>query len=162
MDKLTHDRHDLGGIWGHSSPSTSHVIFSPTVPTAELLGDTLRAILARASNAGVPIKPVIGSYKGKLEFAFIVQAWDLGTFRPFFEGQESVLLLGAHDARDRRKATLVYLDGRMTELGTYGSVTEAEAKASEAWTYDPTQGLYFIARETWTNPYPHPGLGALG
>jgi hypothetical protein len=154
-----------GGIWSHSSPTRVHVIFSVSPSGDAVLGERIRALFAFCGVYAIPIKPLIGSYRGRIEWAFITTKEGFAQIEAagFTAEQESVLYLGSADARDRRKASLVYTaTDHIETLGWYGSVTEAEAKASEAWTYDPEQGLYFIARAEWPNPARHVGVGALG
>lgn len=145
------------GTWGHSNPTTFHAIFAVN-GTTDVLGDELRVVLGIARYHGVGIKPLIGSYNGKLEHSFLVPHSELDLFAQFTEKQESVLVLGPYDARDRRHARLDFAD-RSEFIGTYGAIPEAHRHQVESWTYDPMQGLYFTARLHWPEHYPHPGMG---
>lgn len=151
----------VGGIWSHSSPTRTHVIFSVSHNTDVVLGERVRALFAFCGAYAIPIKPLIGSYKGRMEWAFVTTELGFANIAAagFTAEQESVLYIGAADARDRRKASLVYTGThQVEELGYYGSVTEAEAKARDAWTFDPEQGLYFIARHDWPTYARHIGF----
>ena len=157
------------GIWGHSSGDAQrHIIFaSPLEPWA--VEQYLHAW-------GIGHKRVNGVYKGTAEDAWVVNA---DYFRKLVIGgilrdEESVLVLSTFDSRDRRDAELWFLRGpgelSMTDsivcsvekLGKFGSVTEAEAKSQESYTFDPETGTYYLAKKDWplvgtrSEPAQHP------
>lgn len=91
-------------------------------------------------------EPVKGCYKGQEEDSFKVNVndpIDLGVVDAaarHFE-QESYLVIDAE-----RIAWLYYLKGRTQRLGEFVAVSEFEAKAQDAWTFDPESGTYFIVK----------------
>lgn len=132
-------------IWGHSTPvgSRSYVIFC--------VGQEPRMVAAFrvwATAQGIAFKSLKGCYQGQTEDSFIVGIEDFPKVRPWTAGQESVLLLGPCDARDRRSATLLFRDGGRQQLGKFHACSKAAALSRSAWTYDPSQNLYFITEES--------------
>lgn len=98
----------------------------------------------------IPYKRLLGSYKGEQEPAFIVnqQYMSRVVSAGWVNNQESILLLSKIQGR-HRYATLYYLTAKnkeslLYELGRFYETTEEFAKKHEAWTYDPSTGLYFI------------------
>ncbi len=140
---------DSGGVWGHSSSigANSYIIFAVSEDIA-----TNKAFMGWAAGWKIGLKPLLGCYKGKTEQSYIVNSRDeLAIMNAgWLKGQESILRLGPCDSRDRRKATLQFLqeDGKSfmgeQELGVLVSVGRDEALACEAWTYDPDLKEYFI------------------
>jgi hypothetical protein len=90
--------------------------------------------------------PVKGCYKGSIEDSFKVNIEDdqdlnlVIALASMFE-QESVLIVDGS-----RIAWLSYAKGRDVRLGEFIAVSEAEAKAQDAWTFDPESDTYFIVR----------------
>lgn len=94
--------------------------------------------------------PVDGVYQGKHERSFIVflppdhAAYTLTMLRQLGKrwGQESILHVDAN-----RGAELLYLDGRdPIELGTWQTVTAADAANADGYTYSPDADAYYLAR----------------
>lgn len=134
------------GIWGHSSGSKAqHFIMATARP--EVFAQYL------VTNE-IGHKEVLGCYKGVQERAFVLNMDNLGVVfeAGFLTDEESILVLGAYNARDWRKATLYGISSTWErDIGWFRSVPEAEAKAQDAWTYDPSiysesGGTYFIAK----------------
>jgi hypothetical protein len=101
-----------------------------------------------AYNGSLKFKRLLGMYKGTAEQSFIMSRADFDEHvadSKWLNGEESILVLGAADARDHRPAALVYKDGRTVQLGRFKSVTRATALRSDCWTYDPLTREYFVA-----------------
>lgn len=144
-----------GGIWGHSAAPQKHIIFSID---GENNYETCEAFEAYLTKLNIGFKLIKGSYKGQTENSWIVNSKDFDAILDagYLDNQESILVLGGHDARDRRQAHLEYLKdtpeastGDTINLGWLGSVEQAEALACEAYSYRPDLGQYFIAKENW-------------
>lgn len=134
---------ETSSVWGHSSKigGNRYVIFSHNHP-----GFMERTL----ENLGVSFKKVKGCYKGVEETAFVI---NYDNYTQTLENllthdcQESILVLGTSDARDKRPAELVFLEsGQRRGIGLMQSVSEEEAKAQDAWTYDKLQNKYFICK----------------
>jgi hypothetical protein len=134
------------GVTPHSSDAGQgkYVIFSVSVWN---LVDLVQVL----SSNNIGHKKLVGCYKGKEEDSWIIKYDDFPlVFKAGLLGdQESVLILGPCDARDRRPAKLAFLNplDNSKELGKFHSVSEATAKAQDAWTYDPGSKEYFITTE---------------
>jgi len=132
-----------GGVWGHSSVSggENYIIFSSHINLY-----TVEEIL---QSEGIGYKRLKGCYKNQTECAWIVNTnqavENFLVFRSILSNQESVLLLGPTDARDRRPAALLYFRGDLDYLGLFQSVDKATALAQDAWTFDPSTNTYYIA-----------------
>lgn len=95
---------------------------------------------------GLMAKPVVGVYQGTRETSFVVAVPDetalvracaLATLAE----QESVLYIDAD-----RTATLLYLaTGARVDLGRFRAVSESEARAADAYTFDPLTDTYYRA-----------------
>ena len=146
------------GICGHSSDvgGRIYVIFSvDRAGETNLVEVTSRrhAVMAFMSAQGIPFKAVWGCYRHNQELSYVIRAADLAAVgdAQYLAGQESFLKLGPCDARDRRPATLIFLNehgtgslpGEDKNLGLFQQVTEDIAKAQDGYTYDPTTGKYF-------------------
>lgn len=98
------------------------------------------------------------------ETSFMVNADDFELVQAdnWVNGQDSVLVLSPQEPHKngRRRATLVFTDPRREprDLGLFTGVTEAEAKASPYWTYDPALQEYWVTKPDGTYKPPHPGL----
>lgn len=147
---------DSSGIWGHSSPIGANHYYIFAVGDQSLI--TEKAFMQWCINRGINYKPLFGSYEGKTENSFIIGSDDIISVAVagWLDKQESILHLGACDSRDRRKATLFYLqEGRgfndaskaPVELGVFCSVPKDEAMAQAGWTYDPLLNEYFICKD---------------
>lgn len=155
MSKLTN------GTWGHSSATggNSYVIFSvdrDNLSTVELQGRR-QALIARMNDRKIGYKPLVGSWEGKTEQAFIINldrlrdVWDLVKASE----QDAVLVLGPCDARDRRPATIhTVAETNSYYLGLFQSVTEKTAKTFPGWTYDPSTGEFFAVLDAPLNTSP--------
>ncbi len=144
------------GTWGHSDASggTTYAIFSvDRAGDKDLIEITSRrhAVMAFMAGNGIDFKAVWGCYKGLQELSYVVETGDLPAIADtgLIAGQESILELGACDARDRRPATLVYLTHsslswiKREDLGLFQQVSEDVAKAQDGYTFDPTTNHYF-------------------
>lgn len=96
----------------------------------------------------VPFKELLGSYKGTQEHSFLV----VDTIENVLQyakrfAQESILAVDSD-----RQAELVFVPyfhvpyTSEVKLGTFQQVTREEARAQDAWTYDPTENKYWIAK----------------
>lgn len=142
--------HSNSGVWGHSSAigANMYIIFAVSDDIA-----VNKAFMGYCAGKGISIKPLLGSYKGKTEQSYIANYKALGALlnSGWLKGQESILVLGACNARDQRPASLHYLTRAgddlkplADDLGLFQSVSRGEALAQEAWTYDPDLKEYFI------------------
>lgn len=137
------------GIWGSSTPSDfkTYVIFC-------VGNDPYReaAFRAWALENGIGFKSLKGCYKGQQENSFIINEENLGRCYRWFSREESILFIGPMYRNGRlygnREAHLYYLKtGEREDLGLFQWVPRSEALKEDAWTYDPTQDLYFICRK---------------
>lgn len=136
---LSHDY--APATWGHSSSigSRAFVIFC--------VGQDIRKVAAFriwATSENIGFKSLKGCYNGQTEDSFIVALTDYPKVTPWTDGEDSVLVLGSCDARDRRPARLMFNDGSSHHLGLFHSCSREEALKRQSWTYDPTQNTYFI------------------
>lgn len=146
---------DSSGVWGHSSAigANSYIVFS--------VGDDIiqqKAFMGWAASKSIGLKPLLGAYthsdgRRVTEQSLIVNYNHLGAVLKagWLKGQESILVLGACDSRDRRNAELHYLTPLGDDLkphykvlGVLQSVDRDTALAEDAWSYDPSTGDYFI------------------
>ena len=92
------------------------------------------------------IKPVISSYKGIKNAAWVINARDDSTLNKCLAvaeiaRQESVLIV-----RSDRSAYLYFVkDGKEQELGQFRSVPLSIAITKEGYTYDPSTSTYYVA-----------------
>jgi hypothetical protein len=103
------------------------------------------AFRAWATAQGIAFKSLRGCYQGQAEDSFLVPLEEFEKVKPWTVEQESILLLGPCDARDRRPATLLFEDGSKHDLGLFRACTRTAALSRASWTYDPMQNTYFIA-----------------
>jgi hypothetical protein len=104
---------------------------------------------------GYDFARVVGCYRGKEEAAFIVLLDREDTGFPELTrlarrwGQESILHVDAN-----RNAVLHFIrhetggpdvNGQTQKLGVWRAVTEAAARALDAWTFNPATNLYYTA-----------------
>lgn len=119
-------------------------IFSITNPSRERLNEFAAYIVEKDLKRF--IKSLIGCYKGAEEPRFCM---DIDMFNEhvkpsgFVTGQESYLTV---TRCAQHYTTLVYFDEDMPDegLGRMVEVSEQRAKMEDAWSYDPTQDMYFI------------------
>lgn len=105
----------------------------------------INAFKATMAQAGIPVKPLMGKYKGKPEYSFISRMADYPTIAPWLDEEESILYLHDYDSRDRPRATLRFLkEGRDEDLGRLVPVSRLVAVDLDAYTFDPQQNQYFI------------------
>lgn len=90
------------------------------------------------------MKLLTGSYKGAIEYSFMLRQEDFEAFVEFsgyIKDQESILQYNGNTD----SATLIMLKDYMSiDLGKLVAVDKALALNSEAWTYDPITEEYFI------------------
>lgn len=95
-----------------------------------------------------PCIAAIGCYKGQTEKAFIMDSADFDKHvkdSGFVTAQESFLYVASGN---KMEATLFYpASGERVAIGCMHSVEADVALASDAWTYRPDLGVYWIARE---------------
>lgn len=93
-------------------------------------------VRAYLSSKAIWFIPCLGSYKGATEMSYLTYWHDFMTVAGnLCSAQESTLCLGAMDSRSRRKATLVYNDGRPdADLGVLYSIPAADVHKHDAWT----------------------------
>lgn len=135
-----------GGIWASSSASASESYLVFCVGNDILRESTFKAWAAEQC---IGIKPLFGSYKGQSERSFIANRRFANELAPWIEGQESVLYLSPlfrfGRLWGRRRAALLYLaDGRHEDLGHLTTTTYEEAMRRDCWTFDPTDGSYWV------------------
>jgi hypothetical protein len=150
------------GIADHSteSPYKSYVVFA--------VGDLLRSaqFTAWATQAGLPFKQGIGSYKGTQERCFIVPEVDalIADLEPWLAGQETVLRLGPAYRNGimygHRRAELFDVEpngswigpfASSIYLGLYGWVGSTHAPEGD-WTYFPDLGFFAMREGTGKDP----------
>lgn len=140
----------LGGVQIYSSESAgkSYVIFASAY---------WRTFVKRyLQSHSTPFKTLEGCYKGKTEQTYIVNLDRYAATEYLTLDQESVLVLGPVERvswigsnglrqSGARPATLHFLKGRLPEnLGYLIPVSEAEAKAQDAWSFSDSQ--YYVCR----------------
>lgn len=89
--------------------------------------------------------PVIGSYKGDSEFAFICSENDFNEIvvqNGWVDNQESVLII---TRCNKQYATLHFHNGDTVGIGSLKQVSQEEALQHDAWTYNPEMNAWFIA-----------------
>lgn len=115
--------------------------------------DRNNLLSAQLKARGYDFAPVTGCYQGKEEAAFIALLDSSGPDFPELcrlarrWGQESILHVDAN-----RYAVLHFINretggpdanGQTQSLGTWRPVTEAVARALDAWTFNPATNLYY-------------------
>lgn len=90
------------------------------------------------------MKLLTGSYKGAIEYSFMLRQEDFEAFVEFsgyIKDQESILVYNGNTD----SATLIMLKDYMSiDLGKLVAVDKALALKADAWTYDPITEEYFI------------------
>lgn len=143
FDAIPNLPHAWGSLASGSQPWSSpeqYVIFSIDDESIEATRDKFTEYLAKLN---VSAKPVEGSYKGKIEHSWIVNArdWTWVALSGYLEYQESVLHLGVW-RNGGRQAVLYYADHRVQPIGNFVQTTKTYALKQDAWTRDGTD--YFI------------------
>lgn len=118
--------------------------FTPIVILA-LNNETKEKDTQALVNAGLElIVPLMGSYKGIEERSYMVPMSEHGTaLRVAREHNQESILTRYSDG----SVYLYYLDtSEQVYLGTFHAVSEAEAKAQDAWTYRPDLNQFYIVR----------------
>lgn len=102
---------------------------------------------AYLKNHWIGYKVVRGKYENVRETAYIVNlANDMIVFQPLLSMQKTVLMLSSMTSKGRH-AILCYLASHIEEdLGYFQEATPEEADASNSYTYDPSNGVYYVAR----------------
>lgn len=137
------------GVWLHSTPTAynRYVVFA-------IDGEYSKAdFLAYLADNDIGVKTLLGSYKGLVEDAYIINARHVPAILGFIKGQESVLELGPQrnfgGGLLLRPAQLTFRDNRpIVDLGYFQEVGKEFAGKSDSWTYDPSTGKYWV-----TKPY---------
>lgn len=143
-----------GGLQGHSEKTGGNHYALFSVDTGKLDAVTLtgkrQAMSAFLSATGIGHKTLIGSYDGNTEISWIINLDNLKQvyLTGMLNDQESILTLGACDARDRRPATLHGIGNTWEKgIGLFQSTTREKALKHRSWTYDPSTGNYFICKQ---------------
>jgi len=100
--------------------------------------ESLRMLL---TNKGYNITSVLGSYKGKLERAFLIDASE-DIIKPLtgvagYFGQESILVVN-----EDQKSSLIYANGKTEFIGTMGTIDNIDKV--ENWTL--VNGLFYSVK----------------
>lgn len=99
--------------------------------------DTLRAM-----GKIDPVVQLIGCYRGQLERSYMMRADQFDAVSEYVRNQESILLVPGDT---RQPCVLEYLVGNeRVPLGPMGEVSASDALQFEAWTYNPSNGKYFV------------------
>lgn len=117
---------------------------------AEGLEDWFAGVSPTAYRGGIPYKALEGSYKGKREPSWIINArdWRRLADSGWIDQEESVLHLGAWEGGGR-PATLWYREfpaageSRAVPIGKFHQEGRAYAVQQDAWTLDPSTGEYY-------------------
>jgi hypothetical protein len=125
----------------HTRPiaAESYVVFSVANDLV-----AIAALRAWAAARKLGLKSIVGCYRDRSEYSFVVNARDYPQFQDWTRDQESFLILGPSGTRGRRPATLRYRDGTEEDLGVLHSCARDVALKEDFWTYDPSQSLHFI------------------
>lgn len=150
-----------GGVCNHSTPAH----WKPLVIFCVGNKPAVDAEFQRSMDQlGVGYKVLQGSYKGVTETSYCITLDDFEHVADWIVDEESVLMLSAPEKRRRgwRAACLLYPSTGATEdLGIFRDCTEAEAMACDGWTYDPSQGAYFICEHVKNIAWRAEALAAL-
>ena len=96
------------------------------------------------------IKPLIGSWEGKLATSYVVTAQDFMDHileSGFVDNQDAFLWIrDGHKGRIYARLDSMYPSMR-GELGEFAPVSREEAMEYPGWTYDPASGEYWVAKE---------------
>lgn len=128
----------------------SFTIFSIDFKNNPLRMNVFMNYLALCKRAGMSgnVIPMIGSYKGQMEHSFICNRSDFDLFirgTVYIRGQESVLHVASGNKMETHLEFLA--DGTLVALGSMHEVSREQAMASDAWTYRPDMGVYWVAKE---------------
>lgn len=111
-----------------------------------------------------PFKRTVGCYKGQVEQSFLVPAnklWEIA-MAGWIADQESVLYLGACDARGVRPAWLLYSHPERSIIEYVGAFSEQGlGKPTGDYTYDPSTYTYYNISMTAVEAPVPAGLEAL-
>ncbi len=105
----------------------------------------IKEFIAWAGKNGIPLKQLIGQYKGAREKSFITKYEYFDRVCEWTVEEESVLLLDEPDFFGRRMATLVY-GGHEAPAGEFTAVTAMEAMKEDSYTFDPLTETYYICK----------------
>lgn len=90
---------------------------------------------------GIPFKTVIGQYKGNAESSFVVPASYREQIVRLAKAFRQECILESSSNRDTFSTCLS--TGRTEYLGVLKSVSRAEAKRNDSFTYDPHTNVYW-------------------
>lgn len=140
-----------GGVWLHSTPTAYNRYTIFAIDSEHTKADFLTYL----GNNGIGVKVLLGSYKGLVEDAYIINSRHVAFILGFIKGQESVLELGPQrnfgGGLLLRPAQLTYRDNRpIVDLGYFQEVGKEFAGKSDSWTYDPSTGKYWVAKQDIT------------
>ena len=96
----------------------------------------------------IGFKQLIGAYKGTMEDSYIINKKYLKAIERagFLYAEESILLLGENLGKNRRRATLHFLNSLKPDkdIGILRAVVKEEALEQDNWSYRPDLDTYFI------------------
>ena len=132
-----------GGVCAHSDNSSTQEFIIFCVGNNATDDENFK-LWAIKNNIG--FKPLIGSYKGISETAFIINSKHHEALKPWIKNEESILNLGEL-VKGKRKATLVFTDNSIqnVDLGYFKYTSKQYALKQEAWTFDQENNAYYIA-----------------
>ena len=127
--------------------SGTHMIFSSVKNPAEV-------VMTKLVEAKIAFKVLLGSYKTQRETSYLIGAEHLETIfaSGLIEDEESILVLGNAQKNNKREAFLVFNtqddsgNSGIQHLGLLDVLSHEEAATADAWSYDPTLGVYFGIR----------------
>ena len=137
---MTTQAQDNSGIHGHSQAyDGNHIIFS---------GSNTTQLAVKLDALNISYKKIFGCYHGQKEISFVTRAKHLINILEIEEvkTEESILLLGEYDARDRRKASLIFLHSqeKPEPIGWFRSTSKEVAVIKDNFSFDPSTDQYYI------------------
>lgn len=101
-------------------------------------------VLKAVQDKGLTAMELQGRYNGSNELSILVSGFEHRalvehTCKAF--NQESYL-----ESHNDRATFLIYKDGRRESIGTLTNVSQSEEEASNAFSYNPISGQYFICK----------------
>lgn len=94
----------------------------------------------------IDYKKLVGRYKGEDETSYIINKREHPMIEPLIENQESILELSKIQSNGFRLAGLSLKHSVHVLLGSFTPVTKEEAEKQDAYTYDPSTDVYYIAK----------------
>lgn len=127
--------------------SGTHVIFAS-------VGTPTEAVMSYLAAQKIQFKVLLGSYKAQRETSFLIGIQYLEKLfaSGLIQNEESILVTGNAQKTGVREAFLVFneLDetgnSPIVHLGFLDVLKDSEVESVDAWSFDPTQSLYFGIR----------------